>query len=305
MTNQKVSVITPAYNSARTIGEVLNALFRQTHKNIEVIVIDDGSADDTARIASNFPCKLIKLKKNSGIARARNAGLKEATGDFIYFLDSDCIPNEDCLALLLMEIESESDIGIVGGSGVDKYMDKNWVALAYYVSEWYDCSPGLKKEYRNFLRTANLLVKSEVIAKVGGFNEDIFAGEDFDFCVRARNQGYKLVYLPEAIIVHDHPRVNLKSYLQTFYRNGLGGTIFRLMYKPTVPYSKFFPERAVLFALVSPAFILYAIPRIIIKNLRFHSIFSFFHILPIVLLGQIFWAAGGVAGVKIYRKLYK
>ena len=87
----KVSVIIPAYNAEKFIGEAIESVLNQTYKNIEIIVVDDGSKDNTYHIVKqNFgnQVKLIR-KKNGGVSSARNMGVKNAEGEFIAYLDAD------------------------------------------------------------------------------------------------------------------------------------------------------------------------------------------------------------------------
>lgn len=83
-----ISVIIPAYNAERYIEQCLDSLYCQSYKNLEIIVVDDGSTDRTAEIADKFPVKLIK-QNNQGVSAARNKGILEATGEYIHFMDAD------------------------------------------------------------------------------------------------------------------------------------------------------------------------------------------------------------------------
>ena len=80
MSSQTVSVIIPAYNAEETIKQCIDGLLKQTYKKIEIIVIDDGSTENTAKIAATLKCKLIKLNKNIGYVNVLNVGLKSAKG---------------------------------------------------------------------------------------------------------------------------------------------------------------------------------------------------------------------------------
>ena len=100
LSNIKVSVITPTYNSEKFIKETLESIINQTHKNLEVLVVDDCSKDNTIEIVKSFNDSRIKLfqnEKNSGAAYSRNKALSEATGDYIAFLDGDDLWYKDKL----------------------------------------------------------------------------------------------------------------------------------------------------------------------------------------------------------------
>jgi glycosyltransferase involved in cell wall biosynthesis len=81
----KITVIIPTYDAARTLADCLRSVFASQYPNYEVIVVDDGSRDDSAAIAQQFPCHLVRLPKNVGASQAKNAGAAQATGDVVFF----------------------------------------------------------------------------------------------------------------------------------------------------------------------------------------------------------------------------
>ena len=104
----KVSVIIPAYNAENTISSVIEDLLRQNFLNMEIIVVDDGSTDNTAAIVRSFNEKNIRFikKENGGVSSARNRGIQEANGEYLMFADADdgCPPEMVQLALSLIHI---------------------------------------------------------------------------------------------------------------------------------------------------------------------------------------------------------
>lgn len=95
---KKVSIIIPVYNSAKYIKQCIDSVINQTYKNIEIIIVDDNSIDESIEIIKKIKdkrIKLISIKKNKGVANARNTGIKNAIGDYICFLDSDDYWNKD------------------------------------------------------------------------------------------------------------------------------------------------------------------------------------------------------------------
>ena len=87
--NRLVSIIIPAHNEERYIEKTLSHIKKQSYRNIEIIVVDDGSIDNTTKKAKIYADKIIKLKKRKGVSYARNAGAKVARGDLLVFLDAD------------------------------------------------------------------------------------------------------------------------------------------------------------------------------------------------------------------------
>ncbi|MCH5718713.1 glycosyltransferase family 2 protein [Niabella hibiscisoli] len=105
--NPLVSVIIPTYNRANTVSHSINSVLAQTYKHIEIIVVDDGSADHTAEVLKNYHNIIVISKENGGQASARNAGLKHATGKFIASLDSDDIWYPDFLERCVQKLQAD------------------------------------------------------------------------------------------------------------------------------------------------------------------------------------------------------
>ena len=104
---EKVSVIIPAYNCAKSIGKCLDSLERQEYGNIEVLVVDDGSTDDLSRVVESYGQVTLIRKENGGVASARNTGLDAATGDYIMFVDSDDYLDDGCIQALMQEAKKQ------------------------------------------------------------------------------------------------------------------------------------------------------------------------------------------------------
>ena len=92
-----ITVIVPVYNSSQTLKKCLDAVFSNKFEKFEIIVISDGSKDNSIDIAKNYNCKIIELKQNKGPAFARNTGANSASGDILLFVDSDVVVKEDIL----------------------------------------------------------------------------------------------------------------------------------------------------------------------------------------------------------------
>lgn len=115
MDNSKVSIIIPVYNTGKYLFDCLNSIINQTHKNLEIIIVDDGSTDDSPKICDDYAQKDNRIKvihkNNEGVSKARNAGIEIATGDYFYFPDSDDYVELDTIEYLLNLInEHKCDI---------------------------------------------------------------------------------------------------------------------------------------------------------------------------------------------------
>ena len=111
-----VSIIIPAYNTAPYIHRAIGSSLRQTHKNIEIVIIDDGSTDDTLRVVQSFAETDSRIRvlsqKNAGVSAARNHGISEAKGEYLYFLDSDDWLEDDAIEFML-KAQSEHPDSII------------------------------------------------------------------------------------------------------------------------------------------------------------------------------------------------
>jgi glycosyltransferase involved in cell wall biosynthesis len=95
-----ISVVIPNCNNAKTIGKCLEAAFASQYRNFEVIVVDDKSEDNSVEIIKQFPCRLVSLESHAGTSKARNTGAQESRGEFIFFIDADCLLQKDTLSIV-------------------------------------------------------------------------------------------------------------------------------------------------------------------------------------------------------------
>src|SRR3990167_10937359 len=115
MDNPKITIVIPAYNQAEYLDECIGSILAQTHKPHQIIVVNDGSQDDTRYIAKSYPVKYIE-QVNKGLASARNTGLMNMTGDWFYPLDSDDVMLPDCLQRVADTIAYNPEADIVAPS---------------------------------------------------------------------------------------------------------------------------------------------------------------------------------------------
>lgn len=213
----EVSIIIPAYNAEKTIAKTLQACLEQDYPGRwEIIVVDDGSTDGTAKEVKRYPARYI-YQDNAGPASARNRGWKEARGEVVCFTDSDCVPLRGWLSKLLRNYQ-EGTIGAVGGSyGIANPEN----LLAYCIQEEIFVRHSAMPRETRFLGSYNLSVKKSVLEDVGGFQERYkkASGEDNDLSYKILKRGYKIVFDKEALVAHYH-RESLWRYLKDQYTHG-------------------------------------------------------------------------------------
>ena len=173
---------------------------------IEIIVINDGSLDETQKLVSGFPCKLLTNPKSRGQSYCRNLGAQHAKGEILAFLDDDCVAGRTWLRDLVPYFQWE-EVGAVGGY-VDGYSNKSLLDryekpfsrlnLGKYIFR------GTKDQSTFFIPTCNMLVRKKVFDETEGIRETMRLGEDVDFCWRMRDAGWQALYVPSGIVMHKH-----------------------------------------------------------------------------------------------------
>ncbi len=220
MKKESVSVAIPVYNGEKYVSVCIESLLNQTMKPDEIIVIDDGSTDDTIEIASQHPIKLLKHEKNKGLAEARNTSLKNAVGDIIIFIDCDAKAENDYIENMVKNY-TEDTIAGVGGKAIEIPLGglaNNYRSL-FNVQEW-----GERGE-TDFLRGVCFSFRKAVLEEIGGFNPyHRTNGEDVDICRRIVNRGYKLIYDPAVKVFHKRDD-DMKSFLSQTYRAHYFGSV--------------------------------------------------------------------------------
>jgi mycofactocin system glycosyltransferase len=203
-----VSIIIPTKDRREEVVECLGSVFAQDYPKdkMEVIVIDDGSSDGTGNLVRTFPCRLISNNKSRGQSYSRNLGAKEAQGEILAFLDSDCVPEKTWLQELVTYFQWER-IGAVGGY-VDGYFEAT--TLDRYEKAFSPLNMGMhilcgtNNSSTFYAPTCNLLVRRQAFIETGGIRESMHVGEDVDFCWRLRKKGYDALYIPRGIVKHRH-----------------------------------------------------------------------------------------------------
>ncbi len=213
MSRIKYSVIIPAYNAEQTLPLTLGALRRQTvsAEDYEVIVVDDGSTDATARIAESYGVRLIR-QANQGPAAARNTGVREARGEIVLFTDSDCEPREDWIEKMTAPF---ADPEVVGAKGA--YLTKQRSRMARFVQLEYEDRYDRMARFSqiDFIDTYSAAYRRDVFLANRGF-DTIFptaSVEDQEFSFRLAQKGYKMVFVPEARVYHLHDET-LREYVR-------------------------------------------------------------------------------------------
>jgi glycosyltransferase involved in cell wall biosynthesis len=224
----KVSVVVPAYNAERTLGDCLSALKRQDLSNgdYEVIVVEDGSADSSANVAQSFDVILLRARSRRGAAAARNVGFRAAEGKWVAFTDADCIPSRGWLRNLLSAVNKfKGDQKVLGVAGRTLGFQSNSPPARFVdLTGGLDAERHLKHPNFPFAPLGNVMYLRRALEVVGGADERYCSYEACDLHYRLLQEyGGVLCFEPRAVVFHRH-RADWKSYWnqQLWYGRGVG-----------------------------------------------------------------------------------
>ncbi len=219
---KKVTFYIPVYNVEKYISSCIESVLNQTYPIYEFLIIDDGSQDNSIRIAESYKniypklIKIIKHNENKGLACARNTALYNADGEILATIDTDAVADKFFLENIMKEFEIDKSNKIAGVCG--RLIESNIQTIpdrwrARFLSQHW----GEKKLEPIFIFGSTSVFKISALKEIGGFDPKFKTnGEDCDISERLKNRGFKILYNPEAIAYHQR-KDNLKSLIKTFY----------------------------------------------------------------------------------------
>jgi len=242
MKNPKVSIVVCTYNGAGRIKHLLDSLKNQTCKNLEIIIVDDGSTDGTSDIVNKYPFKLVRHDINKGLADSRNTGIKNSKGEIIVFTDDDCVADKNWIKEIVSYYQKNPDTNAVGGRvepySTDTFLEK----YAYYSKHPIYIHPtghASKSRTKSYLKNIfgpkqkalkdgqklsglmglNSSYKKDIILKAGMHEPGLRRGVDWDLNTKLRRIGLNAVYCDKAIIYHKH-RIGFKAFVKHMFAYG-------------------------------------------------------------------------------------
>jgi GT2 family glycosyltransferase len=205
----RISVVVCTFNGARTLRDCLAGLRRLEYPNAEVIVVNDGSTDETESVVREFGFPVITTT-NMGLSSARNTGLAAATGEIVAYLDDDAYPDQHWLHYLAATFMSTDFVG-VGGPNLAPPGDGS-------VADCVANSPGgpmhvlISDEEAEHIPGCNMAFRKSALDAIGGFDSRFrVAGDDVDVCWRLQDRGWRLGFSPAAVVWH-HRRNSVGAY---------------------------------------------------------------------------------------------
>ncbi|MGO4943119.1 glycosyltransferase family 2 protein [Ruoffia tabacinasalis] len=196
-----ISVIVPCYNSEKWVLESLESVNKQTYKNFEIIVVDDGSYDNTKDIVKNYDSSIVyKYQQNKGPAAARNLGVSVAKGQYIAFLDSDDLWENNKLEKQLSYIQSNEETDLIL-TDVTVVNEKNEFLFYHYNSVPLNKHELIIELFLGNIgmNTPTIFMKKEVFNKVGGFTESLPLREDHFFLMEI-SATFNIAHMKEHLV---------------------------------------------------------------------------------------------------------
>jgi GT2 family glycosyltransferase len=207
----RVSVVVCSYNGAQTLEQCLQSLAELDYPDYEVIVVNDGSTDETRSILVKFPSLRVVHQDNRGLSAARNAGLRAATGSLIAYTDADCFADPHWLTHLVYQFQ-RTDAAAVGGPNLTP--PDGWLAGCIAASPGQPMHVLESDHVAEHIPGCNMAFRRDVLLAIDGFDVQYrVAGDDVDVCWRLQQAGCWITFAPGAFVWH-HRRQNPRAYLR-------------------------------------------------------------------------------------------
>lgn len=245
----KYSIIVPVYNRLDEVEDLLASLSRQTFKDFETVIVEDGSTapckDAVDRYANKIDIKYY-MKPNEGRSIARNYGLERAKGDYFIFFDSDCVIPEQYFEKLDKALAEHPADCFGGPDAAHESFSDTQKAINYSMTSFLTTGGirGGKVSLEKFTpRTFNMGFSRDVYNNVGGFRE--MFSEDIDMSTRIKNAGHSITLIREAYVYHKR-RVDFKKFFRQVHVFGMSRITLKLLYPGSMKLVHWLPAIAVI-----------------------------------------------------------
>lgn len=227
------SVIIPVYNRIDEVNDLLASLSRQTCKDFEVMIVEDGSTERCGNVVGKYADKIdahYYYKSNEGRSIARNYGIEHASGEYFVFFDSDCVIPEQYFEVLKLQLAKEPVDCFGGPDAASQDFNDVQKAISFSMTAFLTTGGirGGKVQLEKFTpRSFNMGYSRAVWEKVGGFRE--MFSEDIDMSTRIRKAGFKIRLIREAFVYHKR-RNTMRSFARQTYVFGMSRITLKLLY---------------------------------------------------------------------------
>lgn len=270
----RYSVIIPVYNRPDEVGELLQSIACQQFKELEVVVVDDGSSIPCREVTEQY-CNALDIyyyyTPNSGPGQARNFGAERSRGEFLIILDSDCILPQGYFEAIEKELRESPADAFGGPDRAHASFTSIQKAINYSMTSFFTTGGirGGKKKLDTFYpRSFNMGVRSELYETLGGFSKMRF-GEDIDFSIRIIKEGYACRLFQDAWVYHKR-RTDLKKFFKQVHNSGIARINLYKKYPESLKVVHLLPAMftlGVIFLLVGALFCWYSLIPILLYAL--------------------------------------
>lgn len=245
----RYSVIIPVYNRIDEVRDLLESLSRQTFKDFEVIIVEDGSTEPCGELVKLYENRLdVKYfyKENDGRSIARNYGIDRSSGSYLVFFDSDCVIPPDYFAILDRELNAKPLDCYGGPDAAHESFTPTQKAISFAMTSFLTTGGirGGKIQMEKFVpRSFNMGYSREVYNKVGGFRE--MFSEDIDMSTRIRQAGFSIGLIHPAHVYHKR-RIDFAKFWRQVYVFGMSRITLKLLYPDSLKLVHTLPAIAVI-----------------------------------------------------------
>ena len=291
MPEKKISIIIPNLNSPIIDQTLSSILSQESPYPYEIIVV----GKDQYGLVQQFPeVRLVDTGQPVGASTARNIGIGHAQGDWLVFIDADCIAQPGWLAGLAGAMAEGWKV--VGGGVVTP--EKPFWRLVYNLSMFYGELASRTEKVRQFMPTLNLAVHREVTEKVGLMDEELPRGQDIDWTSRMTLAGYKLLFKPDAAVEHLPERKDFKTLREFVYKSGYYMIRVRQRY-PEIFKTPALLRQPLAWRILGPLIALYITLKIFLQS---REVRQHLRILPYVYLQKLSWCYGAAKSLEESEK---
>ncbi|OPZ95205.1 MAG: putative glycosyltransferase EpsJ [Bacteroidetes bacterium ADurb.Bin416] len=245
-----LSLIVPVFNRPQEVEELLDSLTRQTRPDFEVVLVEDGSTQPCDAQVKQYEDQLsiqYLVKTNSGPGQSRNVGAKAAKGNYVVFLDSDCVVPPGYIEAVYHRLTTDYVDAFGGPDRADDRFTPMQKAINYAMTSFFTTGGirgGGEKLDKFFPRSFNMGYSKTVFEQTGGFSAMRF-GEDIDMSLRILKNGFKTALVTEAYVFHKR-RSNLRQFYKQVFNSGIARIVLHKKHPGSLKAVHTFPALFVL-----------------------------------------------------------
>jgi glycosyltransferase involved in cell wall biosynthesis len=214
-----ISIVIPTYNASGFMPDLLDSIFKQSVEDMEVIIVDDCSSDDTVEIAGRYPVRLINLETNAGPAKARNIGVRAAKGDIIFFLDADVIVLNGTIMEVKAFFENNPEAKCIIGICSTEPLNKGFVPRYMAMFEFIHLIDTRESKVSVFAPRCGA-IKKDFFEEIGGYNESYKGADVEDFELARRINRTDSIFLNKRMQVK-HQFANFRQASRNYFKRAV------------------------------------------------------------------------------------